>query len=132
MMSEYEDSRKAADIQRAHVAESKARHEREMSSLKSELKEDTERGLFDMSLTEKQMRGIKRITFTGSGNGHSGKFSKPKHSGLYSRCCKAEARLYRSVSYGRSKPPDNYYRCQECWNDCEIYKRKPKNPKRRR
>lgn len=102
--------------------ENKSKHGREMDRLKDGMKEDVERGLYDMSFTEKQMRGLPTKGFI-----HQPNFKSTKKKPIYSKCCKAEATNYRSIMYGKGKPEERYYRCKECWRDCEIYKKKPKN-----
>lgn len=105
------------------VRNNKQAHAREVEGMKDSLRRDTELGLYDISFTEKQMRGMPIMGFI-PGNA---KFkARKKKIEWWSKCCKAEAYEYRAIHYGGGKPAERWYRCKGCYNDCEVQKTKPR------
>lgn len=108
--------------QNAAIEEGNRKHAQFESNLYSKAGEDFQRSFFNMTRTERQMYGLKMVT-TGKGLPTTEIKKKPV---AWSKCCKEEAYCYRSVSYGESKPKEEYWRCRECYNDCEIQRTKPR------
>lgn len=123
---------KRADLarQEAAIREGERKHSQWESNLFSKTGEDFQRSFFNMTRTERQMHGLPMKNY-GSGI-PSGTYMKKKKIEWWSKCCKAEAHEYRSVSYGGGKPMERYYRCKECYNDCEVQKTKPRSQKGKR
>lgn len=117
----HPEAYKALDRQRAANKERKDIHAREIEGVKNEMRRETELGLFDISRTEKQMRGMPIKGFVPS----NFKMRKKKTE-YWSKCCKAAAYCYRSIHYGGGKPAEEWFRCRECYEDCEVQKTKPR------
>lgn len=124
---------KAADLarQEAAIQEGNRKFDQMESNIYSKAGEDFQRGFFNMTRTERQMYGLKMVS-TGSGSQYpsSDKVKWNKKIEWWSKCCKAEAFEYRSIMYGGGKPQERFYRCRECYNDCEVQKTKPRRKKR--
>lgn len=106
-----EEAKKALAVNKEKVKKGKEKHEKEVDTFKQELKEDTCRGLFDMKLTEKQMRGVPiKVVFPELGY-------KRKPAPL-SPCCHEPMINYRTLySAGHA---EKFYRCKKCWRDCPV------------
>lgn len=107
---------KAAALQREHVAQAKKKHEKEMATFTDGLKEETARDLYDMPLTEKQMRGMPVTVIM-----PALAFVPPRKLWT-SDCCSAGAYEYRSIHiHGQV---ERFYRCEQCGSDCKAAERR--------
>lgn len=101
--------------QTAMIEAGERKHAQMESDIYSGAGEQFQRKMFNLTLTQRQGYGL-RVTQAGFG----GCDLKTKKKILYSACCKAEAKEYRSISYGGGKPVERFYRCKECYHDCEL------------